>query len=119
MAINLPPPPLPNKDMNTYPWRDWFRKVRDMLHQTGSIAWSLLDFTGSNLTDIETRNHNDLQSKQGGTTNEFYHLTSSEYSVLAPESASRNIATRVFNKPPVMVHLGNSQSILENKIFGD
>ena len=35
--------------------------------------------TIANLTQITTRNHNDLASLQGGTTSEYYHLTSAEY----------------------------------------
>ena len=35
--------------------------------------------TGSNLIDILTRRHRDLQDLQGGTTAEYYHLTSAEH----------------------------------------
>ena len=74
--VNLPPPPNPNQDMNDYSWRDWFRILRDYLVNSGYILWSQLDTTGSKLTDIEDRKHNDLQSIQGGATNERYHLSS-------------------------------------------
>ena len=45
---------------------------------SAAIAWTKLNKTGSNLTDMATRNHVDLQSLQGGTTAEYYHLTSAQ-----------------------------------------
>jgi hypothetical protein len=45
---------------------------------TAGLAWELIDKTGSNLTDIETRNHNDLQTIQGGITAQYYHNTEHE-----------------------------------------
>ena len=75
----LPPPPNPDQDINDYSWRDWFRQLRDYVVDKGSILWSQIDFTGSNITDIITRRHNDLQTIQGGATNQYYHLNSAEY----------------------------------------
>lgn len=69
-----PPPPTKDPNQDRWLWLLWRR-----LTQAGQILWESVDKTGSNLTDIETRNHADLQSLQGGTTNEYYHLTSSEY----------------------------------------
>jgi hypothetical protein len=40
----------------------------------GIISGTTID----NLTHITTRNHNELQNIQGGTTNEYYHLTSAQ-----------------------------------------
>ena len=39
----------------------WFRHLTNIL-KIDSLPWSVVNKTGSNLTDIETRNHNDLQS---------------------------------------------------------
>ena len=75
----LPPPPNPNTDINDYSWRDWFRILRDYLTNTGTILWSLIDFTGSDIKDIQKRQHNDLQGLQGGSSGQEYHLTSAEY----------------------------------------
>ncbi|MFH1240147.1 MAG: hypothetical protein V1672_02925 [Candidatus Diapherotrites archaeon] len=47
-----------------------------------AITWTFVNKSGSNLTDIETRNHNDLQSMDGGTTAEYYHLTNTQHSNL-------------------------------------
>lgn len=49
---------------------------------TGQIVWSSLNLTGSSLADLETRNHNDLQNHQGGTTDEYYHLTAAQHTDL-------------------------------------
>lgn len=77
----LPPPPNPDDDVNGYSWRDWFRQLRDYIVNKGLILWSQIDFTGSNIKDIVTRKHNDLQSMQGGNSllDEYYHLTGVEY----------------------------------------
>lgn len=81
---NLPPPPNPDDDLNGYSWRDWFRQLRDYIIEKGSILWSQIDFTGSNITSIVSRRHNDLQSMQGGnfTLSEYYHLSNVDYTDL-------------------------------------
>lgn len=82
MAIQLPP--IPNNPVtDTHVWRDWFFKVSQILVQSAAIAWTSLNFTGSNLLDIQTRQHNALQDMQGGLTNEYYHLTSAQYTALS------------------------------------
>lgn len=82
MAIQLPP--IPNNPItDTHVWRDWFFKVSQILVQSAAIAWTSLSFTGSNLLDIQTRQHNALQDMQGGVTNEYYHLTNAQYTALS------------------------------------
>ena len=80
MATQLPP--IPNNPVtDTHVWRDWFFKVSQLLVQSAQIAWSSLDFTGSNLRDISVRQHNALQDLQGGvSTTEMYHLSATQYS---------------------------------------
>ena len=78
MALKLPP--IPNNPItDTFVWRDWFFKVSQLLIQQASIAWSSLDFTGSNLRDILVRQHNALQEIQGGDGINSYHLTQTEH----------------------------------------
>ena len=77
--FNLPPPPSAEKDFNDYVWRDWFTRLRNYVVSSGQILWSQINFTGSKITDILSRSHQDLQSLQGGTSNQYFHLTSSEY----------------------------------------
>jgi hypothetical protein len=82
MAIQLPP--IPNNPItDAFVWRDWFFKVSQILVQNAAIAWSSINFTGSNLLDIETRQHNALQDMQGGFTNQYYHLNLTQYNAVA------------------------------------
>lgn len=76
---NLPPPPNPNTDMSDYSWKDWFARLRDYIVNKGLILWSQIDFTGSNITDIQKRSHQDLQTLLGGNATERYHMTAAEH----------------------------------------
>ena len=59
--------------------KDWLRQVRNSIDgQLALIPWASIDKTGSNLSELITRNHNDLQSIQGGSAGEYYHLTSAQ-----------------------------------------
>jgi len=81
MAIKLPP--IPNNPItDVFVWRDWFYKVSQALIEQASIAWTSLDFTGSNLQDIQTRQHNALQSIQGGIGGQYYHLSAAQYATI-------------------------------------
>jgi hypothetical protein len=82
MAIKLPPPPVQESELNQN-WKNWFLKVKDILTGISSLSWSLIDFTNSSITDILERKHNDLQDKQGGTTNQYYHLTQAQSTSLS------------------------------------
>lgn len=42
----------------------WYEKIWYILGGKDGIAWDVVSKVGSNLTDIETRNHNDLQTIQ-------------------------------------------------------
>lgn len=77
--FNLPPPPNPNTDMSDYSWKDWFARLRDYIVNKGLILWNQIDFTGSNITDVQKRSHQDLQNLQGGNSAERYHMTAVEH----------------------------------------
>lgn len=78
MAIQLPP--IPNNPItDVFVWRDWFYKVSQVLSQQAAIAWTSINFTGSNLRDIQTRQHNALQSIDGGVGGQYYHLTQAQW----------------------------------------
>lgn len=64
MAAGVPPPPL-NSPSGSFYWLQWYSTLTDFLNGT-NIPWANLNFTGSNITDIITRHHNDLQQIQGG-----------------------------------------------------
>ena len=81
MAIQLPP--IPNNPItDVFVWRDWFYTVSQLLGQQAAIAWTSIDFTGSNLRDIVTRQHNALQDIQGGIANQYYHLSAAQYATV-------------------------------------
>ena len=69
-----PPPPTKEPIFDRWVYLLWKR-----LTATGQILWSGLSFTGSNLTDIETRNHADLQNLN---TASYTHLTATNHTDL-------------------------------------
>ena len=87
-STGLPPPPI-NDTPGSFTWLEWYRQLRNYISTNGSVPWYVINFAGSNITDIATRNHNNLQAIQGGTTGEEYHLTLSEV------TSSRNTIERV------------------------
>lgn len=90
MAI-LPPPPSQEPDKDSYVWINWFQSLHAYLTLVGRLAWTVIDFTGSNITDIATRQHKDLQSIQGGTTDEYYHLTATQHSALIDTKTANTV----------------------------
>lgn len=78
MATIIPPTPIGSPPGSAF-WNDWFEKIRTLINSgTITSSWTSLNFTSSNITDIVTRNHNNLQSFQGGSAGEYYHLTSAQ-----------------------------------------
>ena len=84
MAQLIPPIPKELLTPDSYIWRDWFNNLRNILVGAveGTVAWAAINFTGSNITDIVSRRHTDLQSLQGGTAGQYYHLTAAQYTVV-------------------------------------
>jgi hypothetical protein len=81
MAGGLPPPPT-RAASGDFQWTAWYNQLYTLLSTTGSVAWSLINFAGSSLSDIQNKAHNLLTSMQGGTTNEYYHLTAAQYAAI-------------------------------------
>jgi len=81
-----PLPPIPNQPVNnSHEWREWFFNLWQSLGGTqGQIYYVDLNFTGSNITSIQNRAHNDLQGLQGGNVGgtEYYHLDATQYASL-------------------------------------
>lgn len=74
-------PPIPNDPIGETPsWREWFHRLQVLAMTKGNALFSQLNFTGSNLTSLATRNHNDLQNIQGGAASQNYHLNATQYS---------------------------------------
>lgn len=78
----LPPPPTQNKNLDSHVWQDWFRKVREYVVNPGTVSWGTINFAGSSLADIQSRDHNVLQGVQGGASGQFYHLKQDDYNSL-------------------------------------
>lgn len=82
MSAAVPPPPT-NAPPGSFAWADWYYKLTRYVSTAGSVPWSIVNKTGADITDIPNRSHNHLQTLQGGTANEFYHMTSAEHATLA------------------------------------
>ena len=78
----LPPPPIQDKP-GSFTWLEWYRQLRAYVSTSGSVPWYIINFAGSNITDIAARDHDSLQSLQGGTAGEHYHLTAAEHTALS------------------------------------
>ena len=77
----LGPPPL-HVPITSNLWKRYFERLSTQLGGTteGGVGYyNGLNFTGSNITSILTRNHNDTQNTQGGSSGERYHLTAAQH----------------------------------------
>lgn len=77
MADIIPPAPI-NDPPNSYGWIDWYVKLVNFVNGQTNIAWASVNKAGSNITDIATRLHNDLQTVQGGAVGDRQHLTTAQ-----------------------------------------
>jgi len=57
----------------------WMNNAWNRITKAGQLLWSQIDFTGSNLTDLATRNHADLQNIN---TASYTHLTATNHTDL-------------------------------------
>lgn len=98
-AGSLPPPPINDKP-GSFTWLEWYRQLRSYISTSGSVPWYIINFAGSNITDIALRDHNNLQGLQGGGTGEMYHLTLAQYekvnnSVLTITASTQTITNQI------------------------
>ena len=84
---SISPPPIQDA-MGSQRWIDWFNRINREIESPTGVTWSNIDFTGSNITSIVNRDHNDLGAFDGGTTGERFHLTESEHTALTGNSVS-------------------------------
>ena len=82
MANVLPPPPV-NDQPGSWTWMEWYRQLRQYVATSGSVPWYIINFAGSNITDISSRQHNQLQSVQGGTAGSYYHINADQYAAIS------------------------------------
>lgn len=82
MAQKLPPTPTGSPPGSAF-WNQWYEQLRLIVNDgLVSVLWSNIDFSGSNLTDLVNRAHNNLQSIQGGTPGQYYHMTAAQNTAL-------------------------------------
>lgn len=81
-ANTLPPPPINDKP-GSFTWLEWYRQLRNYVSTSGSVPWYILNFAGSTIEDIASRDHNKLQNLQGGNAGEMYHLTQAQATQIA------------------------------------
>lgn len=67
----------PRKDDRSFD--DWMFRLWKRIASTAGLAWELIDKNGSNLTDLTTRNHADLQNIN---TASYTHLTATNHTDL-------------------------------------
>lgn len=82
MAAGVPPPPL-NSPSGSYYWLEWYTNLTNFLNGQ-NIPWSNINFNGSNIADIQTRQHNSLQGIQGGSASGGPSPTGGAYHLLGP-----------------------------------
>lgn len=75
MKIKIPPIPYTDDLDDLKSWLS-VNILGNLSKLSLGFNWNSIDKTNSNLLDILTRNHNDLQNIQGGSTNERYHVSS-------------------------------------------
>lgn len=81
MANTVRPVPFPDVRDLPLSYQRWFNSLRQLIEQsiTGTIPWTQVDKAGANITDIPNRAHNNLTALNGGSSGEYYHLTTSQH----------------------------------------
>lgn len=97
MAISLPPPPT-NPVSNSFEWREWFYTLWTRTNGVSGVSFNGLDFSGSNISSIVTRDHNTLTNNQGGNgSTEMYHLNLAQYNSVTSLPSFGTMATQNAN----------------------
>lgn len=97
MAVLLPPQPFGQPPDSAF-WNDWYERLRTVVNSGAiSVLWGNINFAGSDITSIASRNHNNLQSFQGGAAGEYYHLTSAQYNNVNLLPAAGTLALKTFS----------------------
>ena len=95
----LPPPPINDKP-GSFTWLEWYRQLRNYVSTSGSVPWYIINFAGSNITDIVNRSHANLQGIQGGAAGDTYHLTSAQVTGLTG-GAETSLHTHAVVEPTI------------------
>ena len=118
MTVRIAPPPINTEDKAV--WNTWYLRVKDAINQLGlSFLWTNITFTGSNITDVVTRNHNDLQNMQGGTAGQYYHITSTQSSAISAFNATQWTDLTDGGGTTLHTHTHNSSTSVQGGAAGD
>lgn len=74
MTLLIPPPPT-NSPQGDRVWTDWYIRLTRVLTTTSGIAWTAIDKSGAQLSDIPTRPHSQLTGVLGTGA---YHISAAE-----------------------------------------
>lgn len=117
-GIKVPPPPLTTQDKSV--WASWYIAIKDAINNlTLSLKWTLLDFTGSNITDVTTRSHQDLQNLQGGSSTERYHITSTQATAIASFNSTQWTDLTDGGGTTLHTHTHNSNTSMQGGTAGE
>lgn len=86
-------PPLILADDDSYASREYQLEQEVAINSGIGQSFASLDFSGSNLTSLTTRLHNQLQGLQGGAAGEMYHLTAAQYAAIPVRLTIDNTGT--------------------------
>lgn len=85
---------------------------RIVFQKAGTTALSVLSpFTGQVLSGTSVNNHNALSNLQGGTTGEYYHLTSNEYTTQFKDKSTTVTINTSLDNTYKRVYCNNSGNI--------
>lgn len=77
--MTLTPPPNSGQ-FDSRSWQGWFDQLYKNVTSGNAVTWTSIDKSGSSLSDLVSRQHNVLQSIQGGGAGDYQHLTTAQVS---------------------------------------
>lgn len=88
--------PVPFGDLKQMPlgYQMWYQRIRDYTNSlSSSILWSDINKAGSNITDIVSRDHNNLTNIFGGNTSDYYHITQAQQTSISALTTISSLTT--------------------------
>lgn len=89
--------PVPFGDLKQMPlgYQMWYQRIRDYTNALASntIPWSQVDKSGSSITDIVSRDHDNLTNIFGGGTSDYYHLTQAQQTSISTLTTLTSLTT--------------------------
>lgn len=103
-SIQIPEPPIREQEFTARAWVRWFQELRRTLatQVTTAVDWIEINFTGSNITDLATRKHTDLQDLN---TASYTHLSAANHTDLTDGGTTTLHSHDVAFKSPASITL--------------